>query len=260
MLFVKFKKIIFLILTLLVSTSLFAEVDELQSELLSNYFLPFRWDVVSDKEYWVKGNKPIFDLKSNAYKIKLKPGEFSIVRVPRGENMLLHSYNEKSDAKNFNLSLSQGTGLYIESFFKCVDQKGKFITEIFSESVNLARIENSSNQIIEMSLFVSKKSRLGELSPYRDILFLNEKTVLLNRGYEAGLQIFQSMKEGCPMDLKVVGPMRLAIEAHFSYSDNEGSLFQNWEIDAVLDSKFLKSLKYQSTMENVSSIHINGKK
>ena len=71
---------IFLILTVLLSTSLFAEVDELQSELLSKYLTPFRWDVVSDKEYWVKGNKPTYDFNFE-FLVLLKLNESSLPRT-----------------------------------------------------------------------------------------------------------------------------------------------------------------------------------
>jgi len=259
---IKFGKSIFVILLLLTSASIFAEVDELQSQLLSSYDVPFRWDAVSDKEYWVKGNKPLYEPKTDTYKIRLNPGEFTIVRIPRGENLLLDSHSDFCEAENFGLSFSQGTGLYIKSFFKHSEKekKGLFITENFSESVSLARIENRKNHIIDISLFVSKKKLLSELAPYRDVISLPGKTVLLCRGYEAGLQKFQYIETKCATDIKVIGPVRLAIESHFAYPDSEGTLFQNWEIETFLDSKPLKCLKYNSTMENISSVFVNGKR
>jgi hypothetical protein len=257
---VKLKKCIFLILCLIFSSSLFAEVDELQSQLLSNYLVPFRWESVSDKQYWTKGNKPLYDLKAEMYKITLEPGEFTLVKIPRGEHLLLQSHLDQVCAENFMLRLSQGTGLFIETPFKNTEQKGKFITEPIFESMTLARIENKKNKPIEISLFISKHNLLRELAPYREVLPLHGRSVFLRRGFEAGSQIFQSINLGCPTDLKVIGPTRLAVESHFSYPDNEGTLFQDWEIAVTLDSKPLKHLKYQSTMENVSSIFVNGEK
>src|SRR5688572_13146622 len=90
-----------------------AELDEVQSHLLTPYQLPLRWENVASSPCWLGGVKPTFRLHAGMHVVDLPAGgEVTFYVPPESAIRVVNPSGDLAPA-DVEVSVSDGSGLHV---------------------------------------------------------------------------------------------------------------------------------------------------
>lgn len=241
-----------LILMLLASVLFFPaaalSLDEVRSRLLQGYGLPLRWYNVERPPLLVEGHDPVDDGSSPRHLLKLGPGESATVWLPAWEILRLDAASGPLADDDLEISFSSGGGLYRLTAGVPSSDGRTLLFSPSSPSPLLARIvrPHRHKTPLAAAAYISYRETLDELAPYRQLVTLPLERVMLGRPGRPGEETFWSMAANQTIAVAVKGPIRISLENHLVYPEQESRRSFIYRVEANLDGTPLQLLEFET--------------
>ena len=212
-------------------------LDEVQSRLLGEYGLPLRWYNVEGAPSLVVGDDPVRDGDSPRHLLKLEPGRLATVLLPAWETLRLDAGSGTLADDDLEVSFSSGGGLFRhDSGVRSTDGRSLVFSPNFPSPL-LARIARPARRqaSIAVAAVISSREPLGEIAPHRRLVPLPLERVEIGRPGRPGEERFWSMPGGRAVSIPVTGPVRVALENHFIYPEQESRRSFAYRVAATVD-------------------------
>ncbi|WP_133130603.1 hypothetical protein [Legionella yabuuchiae] len=242
------------------SKAAFSELDNLQSVLLSTYQTPLRWDNIEGPPEWVSGAKPSYSPALGMHLITLHPGQSVKVRINEQSRLRVTSPCQLLSNSELAVDTSNGSGLYAKvplipsrDNHSLVSEEAWYKPQLFI----LSRPKHKTTPL-QFALFASRYEYLPEMAPYREIVPLCSKQVLMGRELDGGQQPYWLLEPGVEQSIRIKGPTRLTFEHRLAYPPFESSLVQTYELKTKLNHHPFKILEFVTSLETSWPVKING--
>ncbi|MDP2828866.1 MAG: OmpA family protein [Sulfuricellaceae bacterium] len=256
----RLRPLVLAVLSATLSLQTEAALDEVQVRMLRPYALPLRWDNVEHSPQWVKGAKPVYQRDPGLHSVRLEPGASIILRVPSGEQVRVWRADGTLAAADLDMDFSLGSGLYQRLPVALSDNRHDMLSRMRSSVSYLARISRprQSASALEVALFISRHEPLGELAPYREVIALSGDSVQMRRADEAAAQTYWKFVPRQPIEARVKGPARYALENRLAYPVNESGLVQTYRVHAWIDDHPLPDVAFETSVESAYPVLVDG--
>lgn len=236
-----------------------AEIDDVQTRMLTQYELLLRWDNVKNNPEWVYGPLPSYSLHSGLYQVKLNPGESIKLRVPRNERLRILHQDSVIAKDDIVLEGSDGSGLYARLPLAISDDRHSLLSPIAYNEQELVRVSRprEKKSAIELAFFMSRHEKPDELAPYRGLISFNNHPLLMSSSLHAGSEPYWFLKAGSTHCVTVHGPARYAFESRLIYPATESHFIQTYQIHTFLDGTLMPIVDIETTEETSFPIYIN---
>lgn len=243
------RRLVILIMTaaLLVPATAFP-FDEVQSRLLGNYGLPLRWYNVERAPLLMEGRTTVKDSASPRRLLQLAPGESATIWLPAWESLRLDAAVDNLAGDDLDVSFSTGGGLFhFQAGIGSVDGKSRLFSPA-SPSPLLARITRASRQQtnLAVAVFVSYREPLGEIAPYRKPVSLPLEPVMLDLPGRLDKEMFWHLPAAQSVSLPITGPVRIALENHLVYPEQESRRSFVYRVEATIDGQSVQPLEFET--------------
>lgn len=236
-----------------------AALDEVQTRMLRPYSLPLRWDNVERAPQWVSGVPPVYRSGLGLHCVRLEPGQAVTLRVARGEQVRVWHADGTLAATDLEMDFSLGSGLYQRLPAALAADRHALLGQARLTASYLARISRPrrAGSALEVALFISRHEPLGELAPYREIIPLPGAVVQMRRGDQAAPQSYWNFMPQLPVEVRVKGPARYALEHRYVYPANESALVQTYRVNARLDGQELATMEFETSAETAYPVYLD---
>lgn len=251
-----------LMLAIALPLSVKAELDIVQSRMLKPYTTPLRWDNIEHAPEWLRGTPATLKKDSRLHTIHLAPNDWVEVRIAGNETLRVLGIEKVLVQANLRILVSNGSGLYLEPTLQITADHKNWLAHADSNSPTIYRLENvgtniESTESIEIALFASRHTYLGEQAPYRQLVPLPTDEVALHQSFEASAQRYWKLGSEQAAQLKVTGPRRLTLESRMHYPAPESKISQSWRVNAWLDDALLHSAEMESNAETLQEVLVD---
>lgn len=264
----KIKPILLGAFCLLVTPSVYAELDALEAEMLRHYQQPLRWDNVETMPFWRGGVQPDYNCEQNRHVIQLKAGEQSIIHLPANQVLRLYQEQAELNAQDFAISISDGSGLAISQALIPSEDKHSLLLNPTNDKPLLVHIQRRSNHsdtvkeppVLEVSLFISRREKINQLSPYQNTTYFPACTQSSHLNYlegKHGLFLFQKILPNQPLRLKISGELRLQLLHRLQLEAQTSQSLQHYQLQIRLDDKAVQQFKVTTRAETYYSVIVD---
>jgi len=235
------------------------ELDEIHSRLLAPYAVPLRWDNIEAAPAWLGGVQPVYRKDKGYHTVRLTLGEWTEVRVAAGEQLRLTTVEGAFTPSDLRLMRANGRGLYAEVMPQPSSDRRHWLVGAETAAASIYRLEHIGQDSgpLEIALFASRHTPLGELAPYRQVLPLPGQAVSLRAAAVAAAQTYWRLESDQPIALKVTGPRRLALDNRMLYPASESGLLQSWRVQCWLDDRPLHTAEMESNVESRQEVFVD---
>lgn len=255
----KLRPLVLAMLTATLALHTQAALDEVQVRLLRSYDLPLRWDNVERAPQWVSGVRPRYDSDARLHRVRLAPGESITVRVARGEQVRVWRADGALVEADLEMDFSLGSGLYQRLPAALATDRQGLLSRLPVTASYLARIRRpaQAGSALDVALFISRHEPLGELAPYRDVVAWPGAAAQMRRGDQATAQSYGQLAPRQPVEVRLQGPARYALEHRYAYPAGESALVQTYRVHAQLDGQALATLEFETSAETAYPVYVN---
>ncbi|MGL4553249.1 MAG: hypothetical protein ACRC33_18950, partial [Gemmataceae bacterium] len=260
-----------------------AELDEVQSHLLTPHQLPFRWENVAAGPWWVSGIKPAYRHDAGMHLVPLPPGGHVGFYVPPDSAVRVVDPSGELKPDDLEITLSDGTGLHAHLPVQPGGDGRSLVVTPCSPVALIGRVARprQAERAACVAVFVSRVDPLGEIAPYRCLIPFRTPSCLIKecddcgpprpklelpgwagadkvqRGDEATPTPFWRADPHSPPDVEVTGPARVAVLTRFRYSSTESRLIQPYRVHIRAGGVALQTLEYQTSLEGHRTVTVN---
>lgn len=255
----RLRPLVLAVLTATLSLQAGAALDEVQVRMLRPYAMPLRWDNVERAPQWVSGVVPGYRSEQGLHSVRLAPGESVTVRVSRGEQVRVWRPDGTLGSVDLEMEFSTGSGLYQRlPVALSADQHG-MLSRTQMTAPCLARISRprQSSTPLDVAVFISRREPLGELAPYREVIELPGTAEQMRREDQAASQSYWSFTPRLPVEVRVKGPARYALEHRYVYPAKESGLIQTYRVHAQIDGHSLAAMEFETSAETAYPVYVN---
>ncbi len=251
------QRTILVILTIVRGALFASEPDALQLRLLRDHDLPLRWENVEHSPYWKGGKKTHWSFKNRLHTVRLGHGEQSWIHLPAWTTLRISGVETDLKPDDVAVSISNGTGLLVRiPLLRSGDGKSLFLLSN-SPDPGMVSIESNTGREIELALFVSRTEPLPDLAPYRRTIPIDGSSVRIRSSNQATGERFWSLDR--EVSETVTGPLRIALETRFRYSNSTGQAGQEVLMDAKLEGAPFQTVILKTGFNNRSRMYVNRK-
>ena len=160
-----------------------ARMDAMQLRLLEPYSQDLRWDNVESAPAWINGVKPEYHDDWEMHRVRLAPKRQVTVFLPAYESLRLYHPKQTLDNKELDIYASSGTGLAVKQNLQLSSDGHSLILSPHSATPLLVHITRKCCRAgdVDAALFVSRKVPLGEIAPYRNLVWSSAQWCLLGQ-------------------------------------------------------------------------------
>lgn len=238
-----------------------AELDALEVALADSQAPVVYWENVrSDSPLWAGGIAPgagdanrgafekaaaWFDL-AGAQSVVLRPGEQTVVLVPRGERLRIHHPKRTWTPGDVSIWVSNGSGLYVEQTAIATDDGHSLVATPKGNGPFLVRVQRPENcgEPLAAALYVSRREPLGQLVSYRDLVRFDSAPagcslvaahLETNKRKRLAEQPVWRVSPENPACARGSGPARFVFEHRRCYNAADAARVQEYRIVVRLD-------------------------
>lgn len=260
----------------------YAQIDPIRFALQQTAFSELRWDNITAAPYWIDGKKPHYQPSSGIHAIPFAENDHVTVRLPAYQYLRLHSPNRNIQTKDWQVNLSNGTGIWLAINLQSTNDATSFIVSQYHTQERLIRLRyiGKHNTKPAIALFVSRRIPAEAIAPYRDAIALGSQPYQLRRAHEAAGLNYWRLDPATPATVTLIGPARVALQ-HRSYylninndnSNNEDRHDDNpsavndsnnlkpqheYHLHLTLNEKPFKHIPVLTSIEKQNAFYVNG--
>lgn len=242
------------------SGSGYAAIDDMQTQMLTNFEPNLRWDNVYLGPEWIGGTKPYYSTKNKIYQVRLYPGESVTVRIQKYERLRLLNQRKKLKLEEVTLDVSDGSGLYARVQGAISQDGHSLLSPHALGAPQLIRVTRSplESTPIEIGLFVSRYAILDTIAPYRKLEYFNDRADRMSSDNTAGLQPFWFFEAGQSRTITLRGPRRYVFESRMLYPSTEERSLQTYQVRSWLDGQLWRMMNVETAQEIGAPMFVNG--
>ncbi len=106
----------------------------------------------------------------------------------------------------------------------------------------------------EVAVFVSRRDTLPDIAPYRKLLCLPAKRILVTRSDKGGIQEFRHLLPNSSTEVTLDGPCRLELESRMILPSQD-TLVQDYRVNCLLDGCLFATLEANTAPENTKVLY-----
>jgi hypothetical protein len=256
-----FLRLFVLVLCLAFISVAHAHIDAMQLRLLESYSQGLRWDNIESAPAWVNGVKPEYHDDWEMHRVRLAPKQQVTVFLPAYESLRLYHPKQTLDNKELDIYASSGTGLAVKQNLQLSSDGHSLVLSPHSATPLLVHITRKCCRAgdVDAALFVSRKVPLGEIAPYRNLVWSSARWCWLGQEPFTLPELYKQLPAKKKQHFDLAGPARIAIKNRLHYEQYAGELIQDYLIRYWLDDdKKAQELGFSTSVETGRVITVDG--
>jgi len=240
MIFKMRKILIILLLSLFSSSSSWAEVDELQINLLKHFKknLP-RWNNLTGDFYWLGGVKPQYSICYLQHEVTLNEGQFVLFKVLPGEVLKIVELDNRFKLDEIQVYVANVTGLFREISDPQMKKRSSIAIKSPDLFPSLVYVK-PKQRMVKLGFYMSDERPLTKVVNYPeevDIVSMDSENSICRSGwfYLGG---------GKVIDLTLEDFNRLKIDSQFVYPYPDMDREQEYQLFLQLNNKPYKNMYF----------------
>jgi hypothetical protein len=216
------------------------------------------WDNIEGAPLWVRGPKPEYDQAWTMHTISLPPGQTVVLRLPQGRALRVYHPAWRLTLYDLNFSLSNGSGLYVDQLPQVTnDPHSLILAPNATEPLEIHISRGSPHQKpLRVAFFLSRYDPLP-VAPYRDAIALDLPMAQLQTSMYGSTERFWSLKPDTSVQVKIEGPVHLAIENRLVYEATIHQPKQTYHICTRLNHTHLRVLEFATDVQISQPVYID---
>ncbi len=236
-------------------------LDAMQSRLLQQVDVPWRWDNIERGPLWVRGPQPVYHRVWGMHAVSLAPAQTVTLHFPHGRTLRLYHPVRRLARTDLDIAVSNGSGLRVIFPTQRSRDGHSWLLPPAVDGPVLVHITRAAQHttVLAVALFISRHEAPGAMAPYRDLLPLSSAAVRLRRAGEPIEQRFWPLTPAAPASVDVRGPARLALETRVVYPATERRTLQTYQVDVSIDGMEPQTLELTASSETKTRLYRNGR-
>jgi hypothetical protein len=226
---------------------------------LEAYQQELRWNNVESAPVWINGVKPEYQDDWKMHRVRLEPNQHVTIFLPAYESLRLYHPKQALAVRELDIYSSSGTGLALQQNLQRSTDGHSLVLSPHSATPLLLHIFRKCCRAgsMEVALFISRKESLGEIAPYRNLLWSSAHWCLLAQKPFVLPELYQLLLAQQPESLELTGPMRLLLKNRLRYEKHASEMKQDYRIRYWLDDK-TQTLDFSTKADTGQVITVNG--
>ena len=237
-----------------------ARIDAMQLRLLDPYTQDLRWDNIESAPAWINGIKPNYNDDWEMHSVTLAPHQQATVILPAYESLRLYHPKQTLDGKELDVYASNGSGLAVKQNLQQSIDGHSLVLSPHSAAPLLIHVTRKCCLAgnVEVAFFISRKTPLNGIAPYRTVLWTSAKWHLLGNEPFALPELYYELSPNQKQNITVSGPARIELKTRLHYEQQASAVTQDYQIRYWLDNKETDALDFSTNAEIGRLITVNG--